>query len=507
VGGDRSTVDDAISGLRACWQLAKQHSRCTVIQQTVLPVFPDTLGSNECAYSESRAERVRRLNDRLAKVAADEGILLLDAATWAARTGLHSWFDYTLWHSAKQETNPQASALYGDLVGRLLGALRGRSGKCLVLDLDNTLWGGVVGDEGWSGITLGQGSALGEAYIAFQEYALALARRGIILAICSKNDEKNARAPFERHPDMMIRLDDIACFVANWEDKATNLRRIAKMLNIGLDALVFADDNPFERNLVRQELPMVAVPELPEDPALYASTIAAGGYFEGFAVTADDVARIRQYRDNAARVAELEATTDLPAYLRNLDMEMIWGAFDEAGLPRITQLVNKSNQYNLTTRRYNEAELRQWTQDEQVLTYQLRLRDRLGDNGMISVIIARPKAGEPDAIEIDTWLMSCRVLGRQVETAALNLMAEHARARGYTRLIGIFIPTEKNEMVRDHYLKLGFEKLQEEPPEGGAIYELRLPAYTPLDHFISVRELHDTGRDSGSPDPAVLRRL
>jgi FkbH-like protein len=247
--------------------------------------------------------------------------------------------------------------MYGDLVGRLIAAMRGRSRKCLVLDLDNTLWGGVIGDDGIEGIHLGQGTALGEAYSAFQRYVVRLADRGVILAVCSKNDEATARRAFE-HPEMVLRWGQIGCFVANWRDKVSNLRSIAQQLNIGIDALVFADDNPFERDLVRRTLPEVAVPELPEDPALYAHTIADAGYFEALAITDEDRRRGRQYQANRLREELRSGSTDLDGYLRELDMELIARPFDVMGIPRIHQLINKTNQFNLTARRYTEAELR-----------------------------------------------------------------------------------------------------------------------------------------------------
>ena len=220
--------------------------------------------------------------------------------------------------------------MYGELVARLLAAQQGRAFKCLALDLDNTLWGGVIGDDGLYGIALGQGSALGEAFVAFQRYARDLSRRGVILAVCSKNDEANALEPFEQHPEMVLQREDIACFVANWTDKASNLREIAAQLNIGLDALVFVDDNPFERNIVRRELPMVAVPELPDDPALYADCLADAGYFESVRLTAEDLQRARQYQANAERAAARGSTTDLEGYLRSLDMDLRWRRFDRS---------------------------------------------------------------------------------------------------------------------------------------------------------------------------------
>ena len=357
---------------------------------------------------------------------------------------------------------------------RLLAARFGRSAKCLVLDLDNTLWGGVVGDDGLDGLALGQGSAEGEAFAAFQAYAKDLAGRGVILAVCSKNDEANALAPFERHPEMVLKRADIACFVANWDDKATNLRRIAESLNIGLDALVFVDDNPFERNLVREKLPMVAVPEVSDDPSTFARCLADAGYFEALALTDEDRARGAQYQANAARASMAGAANDIGDYLASLEMRLIWTRFDSVGLSRTVQLINKSNQFNLTTRRYDEADIKQMIANPDCLGLQLRLVDRFGDNGMIAVAIM---VRQGDAAVIDTWLMSCRVLGRKVEEATLQILAEEAGRWGVATLRGAYLPTAKNGMVKEHYGKLGFAPVVTGEP--GDWYELRLDSYRP----------------------------
>ncbi len=347
---------DAICGdLVRHWAMARDAFGCRVIQQTLLPVFEPLFGSNEQRLPGSPARLVERVNARLRGLAEAEGVDLLAVDAYAAQDGVRAWHDLPLWHRAKQEIHPAAAIFYGDLLGRLLAAQQGRSSKCLVLDLDNTLWGGVVGDDGLEGIVLGQGNAQGEAFAAFQTYVRALSRRGVILAVCSKNDEANALEPFEAHPDMVLRRSDIACFVANWTDKAANLREIAARLNIGIDSLVFADDNPFERTVVRRELPMVAVPELPEDPALYPQCLADAGYFEGLHLTAEDFERNHLYQTNVLRESLKASATDLEGYLRSLGMEMQWSRFDRVGLPRVVQLINKTNQFNLTTRRITEA--------------------------------------------------------------------------------------------------------------------------------------------------------
>jgi FkbH-like protein len=488
--GDGANVQELIGNLRHCWAIAKREFGCTVIQQTALPIFPALMGSNEHRLAESPREKLRRFNIELRQAADQERIHLLAIEDYVAGDGTNAWYDAALWHRSKQEIHPRVGHVYADLLLRLIAADRGLSAKCLVLDLDNTLWGGVIGDDGLNGIALGQGSSMGEAFVAFQRYALGLKRRGVILAVCSKNDEANALAPFEQHPEMVLRRNDIACFVANWEDKATNLRKIARALNIGLDSLVFVDDNPFERNLIRQELPQVAVPEISDDPSFYITTLADAGYFEAVSITAEDLERNQQYQANAERELLRESATDLTSYLQNLQMELIYNQFDEISLARVTQLINKTNQFNLTTRRYTEAEVRGVMQDPRTVTLQMRLLDKFGDNGIIAILIARV-AENHDAV-IDTWLMSCRVLGRQVEEVCLNILAEQAKALGARRLIGEYYPTAKNGMVSNLYSRLGFESAGKAAGEG-ARFSLDLAAFTSLPVLITITEATHAG--------------
>ncbi len=467
------------------WRLARAAFRGPILQQTALPLHRPLLGANEHRLAGGPAALIAALNAALRPMADAAGVHLLALDDAAAQDGVGFWHHPTYWHLAKQEIAPAAAPSYGEKVGQVLGALAGRSGKCLVLDLDNTLWGGVIGDDGLGGIVLGQGSASGEAYVAFQHHVRELARRGVILAVCSKNDEANALEPFETHPDMVLRRADIACFVANWDDKASNIRAIAKALNIGLDALVFVDDNPMERDLVRRELPMVMVPEVTDDPESYAAALVSGGYFEAVAITDEDRERTGLYAGNQAREALRGAATDLAGYLRGLEMRLVWRRFDRTGLARIVQLINKSNQFNLTTKRYAEEDVRAVMDDPRAFGLQLRLLDRFGDNGVIAIVIGR--VGTDRACEIDTWLMSCRVLGRQVEPTTLNLLAAQARALGARRLVGRYVPTKKNAMVKDHYAKLGFT-VTEETPDGGSRAVLDLASYVPAETFIDVTE-------------------
>ena len=502
-----------LATMRECWRLATDSLACAVLQQTLLPVFPPVLGNNEHRLCQSPAAVVDRTNHCLRETSTAAGVQLLALDVFARTEGLAHWHDPALWHRAKQEVHPAAAPLYGDQVARVLAALLGQTAKCLVLDLDHTLWGGGIGDDGLEGIVLGQGSAAGEAHLELQRYALALRDRGVVLAVCSKNDEANALLPFEQHPEMLLRRNDIACFVANWDDKATNLRRIARELNLGLDALVFVDDNPVERGLVRRELPEVHTPAMPEDPAEYVRVLASAGYFEGLGVTGEDRQRAASYSAlAAARRAAADGpgtATDLDSYLASLHMELLWSPFDTPGRARITQLINKTNQFNLTTRRTVEPEIARLITRPDVLTLQLRLRDIYGDHGMIAALIAEPistthpdipggpratfmpqphrgmngvdepqPTPEPTDLLITDWLMSCRVLGRNVEHATLALLAEQARARGVRRLIGRYLPTPKNTMVRDLYPRLGFTLLEQGPGDA-TLWSLDLAGFHP----------------------------
>jgi FkbH-like protein len=481
-----ATPDAALDLLQSCWRKARSTHHCQVIQQTLMPVLLPLLGSNEDRMPSSPAAVLAEINRRLPALASAESVDLLALDHIVLDEGLTFWHDPALWHRSKHEVHPRAAALYGEHLARILAAARGRSAKCLVLDLDNTLWSGVIGDDGLEGIILGQGSELGEAHAELQRYALSLTERGIILAVCSKNDEANALAPFTTHPEMILKREHIACFVANWTDKATNLRSIAKQLNIGLDALVFLDDNPAERAIIRQELPEVHVPELPDEPSTYVSTLAAAGYFEALRLTADDRARASQYQANAERDRLKDSATDMDAYLQSLRMTLTAGPFDAMNLQRIVQLINKTNQFNLMTERLTEPEVLARMNDPRWLTLYARLTDRFGDNGLIAILMARIES--TDAI-IETFLMSCRVLGRGVEQACLNLLATAAQQHGAKRLIGQYRPTEKNSMVSDLYPRLGFTPLAE--TEGPARFALDLRAFTPHPIHMEINLLRE----------------
>jgi FkbH-like protein len=454
--------------LRSLWQRAREIHSATIIQQTFLDLTDPLFGSYDRLVPGAPTRVVARLNDRLCDAAGQDRVSLLDITRVSERDGIDAWFDAGRWLQGKLEIAPQAAPLYGDLVARILAAQRGLSKKCLVLDLDNTLWGGMIGDDGLGGIVIGEGSAVGEAHLALQRYAKQLQERGIILAVCSKNDAKTAEAAFSEHPEMLLRRSDIAAFLANWDDKAQNLKVIASQLNIGFDSLVLVDDNPVERARIRQSLPAVAVPEMPDDPAHYVRCLSDAGYFEAVAFTSEDLLRAELYAANAERDALLESTQSMDDFLRGLEMSVIYGPFTAIDHARIVQLFNKTNQFNTTTRRYTSEEVSHLAGLPKVLTLQFRLLDRIGDNGLVSAMILRPIADEANVLEIDNWVMSCRVFGRQLEFEAMNIAVDSARKIGIKGFIADYIATPKNNVISALYPSLGFTAVNDTKVTNGA---------------------------------------
>jgi FkbH-like protein len=453
----------------------------TVIVQTLASPSGAIFGHLDGRVPGTIVWMIEHLNTMLRETPI-RGSLLFDVANLAAAVGLSHWNDPALWYTGKFAFTHDAVPLYADHVCRLIMSARGKARKCLVLDLDNTLWGGVIGDDGIANIVLGQGSPLGEAYLAVQAAALALRARGVVLAISSKNDEAVAKRVFKEHPEMLLREDHIAVFQANWQDKASNLKAIAETLNIGLDSLVFLDDNPAEREQVRSALPMVAVPELPEHAEAFAGLLTAAGYFEAVQFTAEDAQRANQYQANAARRAVLGEASNLQDYLNSLEMIADICPFDALGRARIAQLINKTNQFNLTTVRHSEAEVASMESDPTVVGLQIRLRDRFGDNGMVSIVICDRRG---DEWIIDSWLMSCRVLNRRLEHAVLDTLVALAKAHGAVGLVGVYAKSERNQMVSEHYKGLGFELL--ESGDTCSRWRLDLSAYQPSTPPIELR--------------------
>jgi FkbH-like protein len=491
-----SAIGRFVAELRSLWRKARDIGGASVIQQTFMDVTEPLFGGYDRLVPGAPATVVARLNARTCEAAAQDGVLLLDVARASQRDGIDAWFDIGRWLQGKLEIAPQAAPLYGDLAARILAAQRGLSKKCLVLDLDNTLWGGVIGDDGLDGIVLGEGSAAGEAHLALQHYAKQLKERGVVLAVCSKNDVKIAEAAFRDHPEMVLRHSDFAAFQANWDDKAQNLKAIASKLNIGIDSLVFVDDNPIERARVRQSLPMVAVPEMSEDPAHYVRCLAEAGYFEAVAFTAEDRDRAQAYAANAEREALLGSAESMDDFLRGLGMTAVYGPFTAVDHARVVQLINKTNQFNTTTRRYAADEVARIMEDPDSVTLQFRLLDRVGDNGLVSTMILRP--APDDALEIENWVMSCRVFGRELEYEAMNVAVEAARESGARALVADYIPTPKNDVISKLYQSLGFSRVDRPGAADGATrWVLDLADYvTRKTHIARQEQQDDRSRDT-----------
>jgi FkbH-like protein len=462
-------LGDIILAIRA-------QSQSPIVLQT-LPTPPEALfgGLDRRVAGTPRAE-VAVFNHGLWELAAAHGATVFDVAGLAENVGLSHWFNPVQWNGWKLPFDAALASLYADALARVLGALLGRSRKCLVLDLDNTLWGGVLGDDGLDGLTLGEGTARGEAFLSVQRYALALRARGVLLAVSSRNDDATARRAIAEHPEMILRPAHFAAIQANWTDKPSNLEAIARQLDIGLDALVMLDDNPAERAHIRAALPMVAVPELPADPAHYVGRLDAAGYFEALTFGEDDLLRADAVQANSRRSEVQQVARNLEDYLANLHMSLRCTPFDSAARGRIVQLANKTNQFNLTTRRTSEAEVAAIEADPACITLQVRLSDKFGDLGLISLVVARKIATDPTRAEIETWAMSCRVLGRKVEHGVLDSLVIQAAAAGVTQLIGRYRPSPKNSMVADHYANLGFHQIGRED-NGDSLWALMVADY------------------------------
>jgi len=464
------------------WDEIGRRTSARIIQNLyVLPV-ERVFGNFSRTVPDSLNAALADLNARLVEAARRRpNVLIHDVEHLASDAGKRVWSDETLWVHAKVfcrlEFLPEAAESLAGIV--LAGAGRGK--KCVVLDLDNTLWGGVIGDDGLSGIEVGD-HGVGEAYARFQGFLLALKARGLILAVCSKNERENALLPFREHPRMLLREKDISAFVANWESKAENIQGIARTLNIGLDSMVFLDDSPFEREQVRGLLPEVCVPEFPEDPAEIVPFLSRLNIFETVSLSAEDARRTELYQDQARRDQEKARFSSVDEYLKSLSMEAVFARFDPFNLPRVAQLLLRSNQFNLTTRRYNEAECAAFMDDAAgCWPVAVSLKDRFGDYGLIAVIIARL---ESPVLVLDSWLMSCRVLQRGVEQLCMNRVFAFAKAGGFKTVQGIFAPTPKNGMVRDFYGRFGF-RASAPDGEGRVFWTRSVSDYQPSEVFIS----------------------
>jgi FkbH-like protein len=441
------------------------------------------MGNLEGSQLYGSANFVLRLNAEFASYAREHSHLLInDILYLSAQVGHAAWFRPGYWYSFHMALSPTASVALGQNVAAIVKAVYGKSKKCLVLDLDNTIWGGVIGDDGLQNLILGKDHPVGEAYLDFQRYVKSLHRRGIILAVCSKNDDKNAKEGFS-HPDSVLQLEDFSAFKANWNTKPENLRQIAAELNVGLDSLVLVDDNPVERALVEEQLPEVAVPNVGSDVSVFAEILEQERYFEPDRIVQDDLSRSTFYSSNAERSACQSQFSDYGDFLASLQMSADIDSFRPVYLERITQLISKTNQFNLTTRRYTRAEVEAVSQDPAFLTLCGRLTDKFGDNGLVSVLIGQIA---DEVLRVDVWLMSCRVLKREMEFAMFDALLEQCQARGVRKIVGVYIPSKKNAMVAEHYTGLGFTPISG-TSEDAKSWSYDVPAtYSPKTRYIRL---------------------
>jgi len=451
-----SFADRMFEKILAYWQTFCAKSRAVLLQFNFVSIDDGCFGSYALKTADSFPFQLQKLNLLMAEgCQTHKNVFLIDLDSVQSQCGRRNTFEDKLFYIAKMPLSLEVLPETAKRVLDVIHALRGKVKKCVILDLDNTLWGGSIGDDGLNGIQIGDlGDGL--AFSQLQHWLKALRERGILLAVCSKNNEDIAKEPFLRHPEMVLRLEDISMFVANWEDKASNIRMIQQTLNIGMESMVFLDDNPFERNLVRSLIPELSVPELPEDPALYVSYLQNLNLFETVSYSPDDANRTRQYQEEAERTMLQASYGSYDDYLAGLEMTADAKSFDPFHYPRIAQLTQRSNQFNLRTIRYTEAQIEALAASENHITRYYTLRDKFGDYGLISVVVMDKQS--ENTLFISEWLMSCRVLKRGMEEFIINDLITLARENGYTRVIGEYIRTRKNAMVADIYERMGFRR-------------------------------------------------
>lgn len=448
------------------------------------PEIEDTIfGSYANKVATSFSYQVRKLNYELMNLAQQyPNLFICDIAGLQNKLGRDEMFTTNIYVSTEMVLSIESLPYVASRVMDIVCAIKGQFKKCLILDLDNTIWGGVIGDDGLEGIQLGHGLGIGKAFTEFQMWVRKLKQRGIIICVASKNNEETAKEPFEKHPDMILKLDDIAVFQANWETKVDNIRTIQSILNIGFDSMVFLDDNPFERNIVRENIPDITVPELPEDPGDYLEYLYSLNLFETASYSNADKDRTKQYQVEAKRVSLSKTFTNEADFLKSLNMVSTVSGFTKFNTPRVAQLSQRSNQFNLRTIRYTEADITAMAEDPDVIDLSFSLKDKFGDNGLIAVVIMKKQGDE--TLFVDTWFMSCRVLKRGMENFTLNTMVERAKSAGYRKIIGEFLPTPKNKMVENHYASLGFTQME---GTATAQYILDIDSFQPRECYIETK--------------------
>lgn len=476
-----SLLEERYSRLEQMWIALSKKFRCPIIQNNFELPFFRLMGSREAYDHHGTVNFITRLNMKLYDYAAEHESFYINDINWlSAAYGLDKWYDLKYWYMYKYAMSLEAVPEYAFQTANIIKSVFGKNKKCIAVDLDNTMWGGIVGDDGAENLEIGQETGTAQAYYEFQQYIRSYKDMGVLLTVCSKNEEENALVGLS-HPEGAVSPDDFIIIKANWEPKDKNLEDTAAQLNILPEAIVFADDNPAEREIVRSQT-SVSVPEI-NDVSDYIKTIDRSGFFEVTSLSADDLKRNEMYKANIARENSLARFESYEDYLLSLEMTAEIQPFKSVYIQRITQLTNKSNQFNLTTRRYTQTELEDISENESYITLYGKLTDKFGDNGVVSVIV-----GEKDgnSLNIELWLMSCRVLKRDMELAMLDALAAQAKAQGISKLKGTYIPSAKNKMVKDLYPDvLGFSPVSADP-QGVTVWELDITEYSVRNKVIKV---------------------
>jgi len=473
-------LDNEIQRYKSIWNSLSKFD-CAIIQNNFDYTIDRSLGNLDCYDIHGKTYLINQLNSEFSKQAREmKNLYINDINYLSSYIGLKNWFDKSLWHQAKYALSMSSIPELAFNLSNIINAIFGKAKKCLVLDLDNTCWGGVIGDDGLNGIHIGTETAIAESYTSFQKYTKELKQRGITLAVCSKNDFKNAKEGFE-HPESILRFDDFTSFKANWDPKHENIIDIANEINIGIDSLVFIDDNPVERDIVSSQVPSVAVPNVGNDVIHFIEHIDRNGYFEPVSLLADDINRNKYYADNKKRAKEEFTYKSYDEFLVSLEMTADIKSFSPIYLDRITQLTNKTNQFNLTTKRYTAREIETIASSNEYIKVYGKLTDKYGDNGLIAITIGNIKENQ---CHIDLWLMSCRVLKRDMEFAMLDEVVRQCKEKGVSEIIGFYFKRAKNNMVSNLYERFGFT-LKEKNDED-TVWQLDVSNYDNKNKFIGV---------------------
>lgn len=463
------------------WTSVSEKYGCIIIQNNFEMPPERLLGNREVGCEYGRIDFITRLNCKLYDYAQNhKNFYIHDINYLSAAYGLDRWHELRHWHLYKYAMSVSAIPDFSYSLSSIICSVMGKNKKVLALDLDNTLWGGVIGDDGQAGIEIGSETSEGQSFKRLQEFIKAHKELGVLLTVCSKNDYENAVSGLE-HPDGALKPDDFACIKANWDEKWRNLAESASELNLLPESFVFVDDNPAEREIVRAQIPDVNVLDF-ETPEECIRAIDRCGYFEITNLSADDAKRGEMYKANAQRAAAEKTFESYGDFLQSLEMKADIRDFDEVHLPRITQLTNKSNQFNVTTKRYTQAEMEAVAADNEHIRLCGRLEDKFGDNGIVSVVIGKKDCGK---LRIELWLMSCRVLKRDMEYAMLDTLVEECKKQGISEIVGYYYPTKKNNMVKELFGDFGFDKVSEDA-DGNTVWRLKTDGYSNKNKAIKV---------------------